>query len=354
MAVNGRTSTKRRDDNRKNIIFKTAIMMMIGAALVVFAALGWFAMNKTASTTGMGIQMKDFPFELEVRGNVIENSEVITDDELFNEGFTNGVRQSDGLGGYSDAYRTSDNNDKIFWRTGSSNEYVNGLEPGAHGAMTFYVIPSESGELDVSFDFNIRGYHAYYDENDELDELIEITDSLTDTPAKGITNAQNKKTALNYLKTHVLFFKDYDENTGYYSGFCDLDSIDFNDFIEGNNKSVVAGRDYEVTVYWIWVNDFIDLLLETNSNYSGSQMFADNNTEDREAIMEYLEDTTNNKFFDGLTDSQIETHLGNLQDNDSANDYNSLKALTDAYDDADLMIGNNVNYMLIEMTATAN
>ena len=302
----------------------------------------------------MGVSVAGMPFELEVRGNFVEYSDIITTDTMFTDEFKNGIQQEDDEGNLVNIFRTGLSNEKIVWRkSASTTAYPDGLSPDSSGELSFYVIPNQTGILNVNFDFKIRGYHAIY-ENDTLTDLVEITDSLTDSAenaAIGITSAETMKNALKYINGHILFFKGYDSDTGKYYDFCGRNSIEFNDFIDGNDKTVTQGQAYPVTVYWKWVNDFGDMFLPLTSPYASVPLFNDSNTDDRDLIFEYLEDD-NTYMFSGMTTAAISNALNDVKNPSSVTFVTSLISLTTGYDNADLDIGNNIQYILFDMTAS--
>ena len=336
------------DDDAKKGAFaglvKTASMVIFALALLVFVGLAWFTMNENVGTNGMGVRASSNPFELEVRGTAIENSSVMTGYDPFMTEFSDGVRQTEG-GLLVDKYRTDNGHESIIWRKGSLGPYSQGLMPGSSGTLTFYVIPNQTGVLDIDFLYHIRGFYAYY-QGETLSEIIEITDELTDDPSEGISDADSKKAAWHYSKGHILFFKDFED--GYYSGFCGSDAFHFEDFIEEDDKTVTKDVPYEVTVHWIWVNDFVDMVAFSNSEFAESPLFSDGNTTDRGKMLDFLKDTTNNKVFHGLTSAQIAEDLAYIEANPTS-DSARVTELTNAYDNADFEIGSNVNYILLEM-----
>lgn len=351
----GRKRTDESTKNRRRALSKTIILLLLAFLVFIFATIAWFVMSRSNTAGGMSVKAADLPFELEVRGTYIENADIMTVNSLFTDEFKNGIQQTDGEGTLINIFRTGANNEKIVWRKNSqSGSDPLGLSPGSSGELAFWVIPNQTGVLNLHFDMNIRGYHAVY-EGDTMTELIEITDSLVDSSAnaaKGIISADAKKEALKYINSHILFFRSYDSTTGLYSDFCGMDSIDFNDYISGNDKTVIKDQAYPVTIYWIWVNDIGDMFLQSTSQYASSPLFDDSDDDDREASFDYLEELKSNVFA-GMTESAITNALTDVQDSSSVTFRDSLTALTNGYDNADLDIGNNINYILIEMTAEA-
>ncbi len=353
-------SEAERQKQKKRVV-KLVLLMMLIALIIVFASIAWFAMNKAVSADTMAVTAEGSPFELEVRGPKIENE---SDFSKADETYTEGEVQDDD----DDIRQTTGAESRIMWRKAANADgtYEDGLEPNSHGTLTFWVVPKRSGPLNIEFNFDIRAFHATYNEpvgDDEptLKELFEITDELTATAENEIDedDLDNIKNARKYMHGHVLFFAQYNSSTGYYSDFLGSDKkISFGDCINpatGNKYSnnggavdVVAGQKYQVTIYWKWANTFEQMVFDANSPFKDSPLFAADDSTDRTAIFTYLKNTTNNYVFYNL--NGITTKISDVENNTS--DFNtSLTELTNAYNNADQLIGNNVDYALIEMTA---
>ncbi|WP_143055537.1 hypothetical protein [Ruminococcus sp. YRD2003] len=366
---------KERKKRLKGSLIKFGSLAVFAFVVWIFATISWFSSNSTVSGNGMGVSVASPPFELEVRGNYIENN----DDEEFsmadNE-YSEGV-DMDTL----DAFQTSGQYGKIIWRKTGANaddgHYSDGLVPNSHGKLTFWVVPNNTGTLDISFNFNIRGFIGEYEEPENedddpiLNDLLEITDSLTVANSDGLikdaADLENKNEALEFIRGHILFFSDYNPTTHYYSGFLGTGrSIRFGDCINasgvkynaGNAVSVTSGQKYPVTIYWKWANTFEQMVYDANSPKKDNPLFAPSPNDDRTAVFTYLSTTKNssemtNKVFKGLSNSEVTSALSNVQNN-TANIDSATHTLTDAYNNADSFIGNNVDYILIEMTASLN
>ena len=361
---------KEQKSKRKKALIKFGSMAVLAAVVVVFATIAWFTLNREVSTGSMAVKTSPSPFELEVRGTYIEND---ADFSKADSNYTYGEDQQT-----LNAYQTSGQSDRIIWRktsnTADDGHYTKGLEPNSHGKLTFWVVPNESGTLDINFEFGIRGFIGSFtepedeDEEPELTSLVEINDDLTIANSGGLisTAAQlaDKKAALEFIQGHILFFSDYDGT--YYSGFLGTGrSIRFGDCINpstnakynaGNPVSVTEGQKYQVTIYWKWANTFEQMVFDETSRKKDEPLFVSKNTTDRTAIYSYLSATESsemkNKVFKDLTVSAITTDLGYVQNNTTASIDSATKELTDAYNNADSFIGNNIDYIMIEMTAS--
>ena len=163
-----------------------------------------------------------------------------------------------------------------------------------------------------------------------------------------------------------MFFSDYNTTTGYYSGFLGTArSVRFGNCINpatgtkynsDNPVAVTAGEKYQVTIYWKWANTLEQMVLDETSPKKDNPLFVSTNTTDRAAIFTYLNGVTNNamdnKVFKDVTNTVITTDLGYIQNNTPGQVNNALTELTNAYNNADSFIGNNVDYILIEMNAS--
>lgn len=365
-------SEEERRKQKKRIV-KLVLLMTLIALIVVFASIAWFAMNKAVSANTMAIEANGGDYELEVQGSKVENG---SDFSKADETYTLGEVQNDD----ENIRQTTGAQSKIIWRKAASADgtYEKGLEPNSHGTLTFWVVPKRSGNLDIEFKLNIRGFHATYSEPDDpddepvLDKLFEIDDSLTGNAQNGLvkTNGdpdteliQTKKDALEYIKGHILFFSDYDSSTGYYSGFLGTGrSIKFGDCINpsaepkakynaGGAVSVIQGNKYQVTLYWKWANTFEQMVFDEESTLKDSPLFDKTNSEDKALMISYLGNTSVS-VFEGVSRETITANLAKLTNETTTDDSECSAALTDKYNDADQVIGNNLDYILIEMSAS--
>lgn len=363
---------KERKRRLRGSLIKFGALAVFAFIVWIFATIAWFSSNSSVSGNGMGVSVAPPPFELEVRGNYIENN----DDEEFSMADN---EYSEGVDMQSlDAFQTSGQYSKIIWRkagnTADDVHYSDGLVPNSHGKLTFWVVPNITGTLDIDFSFNIRGFIGDFtapddpDGNPELTDLYEIDDDLTVASSNGILQGSDdladKKLALEYIQGHILFFSNYESTTGYYSGFLGTArSIRFGDCINssgskynaGNAVSVTSGQKYPITIYWKWANTFEQMVYDANSPKKDNPLFAPSPNDDRTAVFTYLNTTKNssemtNKVFKGLSNSEITSALSNVQNNTNIDA--ATRTLTDAYNNADSFIGNNIDYVLIEMTAS--
>lgn len=360
-------------DKRRAALLKLGALLVFCVIVIVIGSISWFTMNREVSSGGMAIKTGASPFELEVRGDDIENDgDYDKADPEYDYGENQNLTPT--------SYQTSGGQGKIIWRKDGSSEadghFSNGLEPNSHGKLTFWVVPNNTGTLDIDFSFKVRGFIGSFtvpvNPNDEPDliDLYEINDTLTVASSNGLLedndDLADKRAALEYIRGHILFFSDYNSTTGYYSGFLGTArSIRFGNCINpttgakynsDNPVAVTEGEKYQVTIYWKWANTLEQMVLDETSPKKDNPLFVSTNTTDRTAIFTYLNGMTNNnmdnKVFKDVTNTMITTDLVYIQNNTSGQVNNALTELTNAYNNADSFIGNNIDYILIEMNAS--
>ena len=94
------------------------------------------------------------------------------------------------------------------------------------------------------------------------------------------------------------------------------------------------------------------MVLDNTSPYADNALFDSTDTDDFNLIFAYLNNTTTNKVFSGVSDADIATHLTTIRNGSNIN--SSLTALTNGYDAGDQLIGNNIDYIMIEMNASVS
>ncbi|MBQ9415624.1 MAG: hypothetical protein IJU20_02145 [Clostridia bacterium] len=350
----------------KKMLISSIVSLCLSIFMLGTVSIAWFTMNREVGTSGMSMAISGMPFEIEVRGQYIENE---SDFGLVND-YISGTYGSDAV--YENGEQPDENyqyfratalKDKIIWRKETQDEahghYTDGLEPNSCGELKFWVVAKQAGFHDSTFVFDIKGYHAVTHIETQngvsveiVDDVYEINDSLgnyvTEDPTLTSSMVQKKKEALSYIQGHILFFRNKDEN-GYYSGFLGTDrSFKLSDvYTEENGTYFTLGEKKLVTVYWKWANTFEQMIYD--SSYSSySPILRNASSADRTALYSYMQPSNNSMFF-GLTNSEITSDLSIVQTNGEGF-LAAVTQLSNAYNDADQEIGDKVDYIIIEMT----
>ena len=317
--------------NQKKSLIKMGAMGLLTLILLIFSSLSWFTQNRETSVGDMQIKTATLPFDIQSSGAAPD--EYVRLFGLADSEYSSGTRQ-----GNTNTYRTG-TYDQIWWRLDENDTttYSTGFRPGASGELAFEIVPKDENALKVNCKFNLRTFIS--SENAQTNVTESITE-ITDTSGTEI-----QKNARNYINGHILFFEHKTvDNKGHeiYSGFIGADGIDI---------TVPAGGDAKsVTLYWKWVNTFDQIFLKTTDSYYDYPLIEDDNTDDREDLVEYIQDNPS-KLFADISVSNTTA----VQSIDYASDHaksSFLSALNDGYNAADQIIGVNLRYFLIEMTAS--
>lgn len=317
--------------NQKKSLIKMGAMGVLTLILLIFSSLSWFTMNTQVESSGMNIKTATLPFDIQSSGAATD--EYVRLFGLADSEYSSGTRQ-----GNTNTYRTG-TYDQIWWRLDENDttSYSTGFRPGASGELSFEIVPKDENALKVNCKFNLRAFIS--SENSQTN----VTESITEiTDASG---TEIQKNARKYINGHILFFEQKNvDNKGHeiYSEFIGADGIDITVPAGGNAKSV--------TLYWKWVNTFDQIFLKTTDSYYDYPLIEDDNTDDREDLVEYIQDNPS-KLFSDISAGNT-TAVQNIDyDTDHANSA-LLSALNDGYNAADQVIGVNLRYFLIEMVAS--
>ena len=318
--------------NRRKSFIKLLFMGMLLIVVIIFASIAWFASNHDVRGKNMSVKIEPLPFE--IRSSGAATAEYTRLFGLADSTYSEGGQVDD-----TDSYETGVS-DKIWWRLESNDpdSYTEGFRPGASGVLDFEIVPKGNKAITVNCNFNLR---AFISSENALTNVTEEIEEITESRGNDL-----QKKALRAIKGHILFFENRSvdsEGHEIYSGFIGADGIDIDVPYGGNVKSV--------TLYWKWINTFDQIFLMTTDSYYDHPLIADDNTDDRDALINFIRNDPE-KFFSGISS---ENTLAVQSLNYTADHNNSalLSDLNDGYNTADQIIGVNLRYFLIEMAASS-
>ena len=315
--------------------------------LVIFASIAWFTMNKEVGTSGMGVKTVGSLYELQTSGTTATYAYFLNDEAL---GYSSGTEVSPGV------FRTGSTG-KLSLMLASDDDPMNlGLQPGRRGSFSFTIVPNSemagdsNCQLQINYTISMKGYYLSASKKEAImvyDEIIaeggtptaeqtsaaEITFNdlhLIDDLTAGEGDNDNYLVARNLMNGHLLFFDDYTN-----SKYSDL--IDFS--IPGEAK-VDFGNTKTVTINWIWPETYADIVDNEDTVIAADYL---------DDVVDYIVDNEN-YFFYNLNKSKV-TGLNEDELTSSAivNENNYLP-LSTGYNNADQCIGENVQFVLIEIT----
>ena len=324
---------------QKKRIIKIVLLMVLIALIIVFASIAWFAMNKAVSADTMAIEAAESPFELKTTG---------TEQGLYDE-FLDEVT--------SDAYAaaaTTEGHQGIKWQLTKDTSEMNnvydgtgepdmttitrldsdqyGLKPGDHGTLKFTIVSKTDADLSVALTLKNTGYKATFNSDN-----TKTRDLLTE-----VTNISVKK----FISSHILFFYKGSDNKKHL--------LTSEGFTETVTSSDVNGEK-EVTLYWVWTATLKEIL---NANIEGLND-TDASKEVRRYFFEHPEDFLKPIGTESFDDIKVTHNDDTAAEETAIANVISTKALLgreytqygSKYNDADQAIGDNANYLLVELTA---
>ncbi len=323
--------------NRAKLI-RLVSMLIFSVAILVFASIAWFTMNKDVGTSGMGVKVGPLPFELKTSGST-GLYDGFLDDTVSGYGSGSTTAESAGI---KWKLTSASNVENLYSESGTptsaqfneitrSDSEQYGLNPGDSGTLEFSIIPN-TPPVSVSFKLEVTGYKASFDSSNYKtdDDLVLVSDSAVN----------------NYKSSHILFF---------YVGEDNKKHLLTPDGFDVNNISVETSK----TLYWVWIPTLQQILdadieaLEEDAAKTASK-------EVRRYFFEnpsYFLKATGTESFTFAVEKQndinaeeaaIIANIGTYALN--GRNYSHYAGM---YNDADQTIGDNINYILIELLAGA-
>jgi hypothetical protein len=308
-------------------------MVVLLGLMLIFMTIAWFTQNREVSSGSMAIKTAPSPFELKTTG----------DTGLY-DGFLDVTVPGYGSG------TTTASSANIKWKlTKNSSEMNNrydgegtpnlreitrrdssdyGLKPGDSGTLKFSIVPNVPDELNIKLKLDVTGYEAEF----ELQNDVYYKKS---TPLTLVTNATIK----HFLASHIYFFYK--------------DSGNHKHIIGSDGFNVSVTEETEVTLYWVWpatlkeiLDENIEGLDDTGASNEVKRLFFEH--------PEYFLKTVGSESLENIVVPSMENKTA--QDAAIAQklplvygrNYTEYGAM---YNDADQAIGDNVNYILVDLTA---
>ena len=339
---NNDVDEKERKKRKKAALIKFGSLAVFAFIVWIFATISWFSSNDTTTAGGMGVSAGANGFELRVSGSNIGYSDLYSFSAVDPSYSTNDdLETGPGIGQDTIRFRISGADDKI--------------KPGTCGKLEFEIIPySNLGPSTLVYKIDIETFTAVITKVTQNETTYERVDSLSKvTSSSGVAFS-----ATNRLRTHLMFFKsatpDIDptkDPTGYHGFISDTSHFTLTPTDEDHDGI------YSAVIYWIWPNTFGQIALPIADQKTGVNAVLDitGETSDRSAITTYMTNSNNVAvFFKGS--EEYDELLSAMYDNKRReqsydNEYRKLSA---GYNAADREIGNNLDFVLLTLTADIN
>ena len=280
--------------------------------------ISWFTSSREVGGEDMQMTAYDMPFEIK-------------------------TRSSDGF--YKNIYENFQE-DAAIWQVTDAHNFSNvpaaleeeesepGLEPGDFGSLEFCIKPREDDSITLDCIFEIRAFAYVENSSTHKQELQEMSSSSSFVKS---------------LSSHIMLFEKYDTTTKKYSDLIgDDDSLRR---VLKNKTFNNTSTDEYVTIYWVWPEHLSEITNKSNAIYkiSDNAVGEEENENGYTAVIDYIA-ANKDGFFQNCTEASatVKNELLELGRTNSSQIYNKYNM---KYDNADLDIGNNINYVIISMTA---
>jgi len=353
------------EEETKRRIVITPRMIKLGTALVfsmiilIFATIAWFTMNRDVGTSKMGVKSATLPFELAAKGTSIRYENEF---KKATSSYATGSAVEIDNETYYVLGAGSDGAEGIMLRFDGNASSSGEIAPGGNGELRFYIIPKIDGNLELDIDLKVTGCYAWQKPTGEMDDedapvyetkVIEMQELTTDNSDLSDGDITKKKEAESYLQGHIMFFAK--KNTP--AAGQDEPAYYYKEPITGGVyhlklENVETDKPEEVTIYWMWPNTLGQIALKNNDSKfrNGIPVVEDVDTtpdldSDKGLVIKYLKDNKEKVFANSndVTDTII----------DNADTKANFDLLSSGYNSADLKIGENVSYFLIEIEVKA-
>ena len=341
------------------VFLRTGIIMFAALVAIIIACIAWFVSNNKVTISGTKVQSAGSEFELAAAAKPDSESSAGVYDKLLD--VQRGTKTS--IGGQN-LLATDGSHTSITWAiTGDSNMNNNnpedGIEPGASGKMTFYIISQKGGPLSVTLDLTLTGYTG------------------EETAATSLDLQKANEKAQQLLKGHVLLFAGYDSNTHSYKGWISEDAGSWSMALDSGGcvlsraengkltwsvQNANKGTAYPVTIYWVWPEMLASYLVKDRSSIGKRPiLFLDDWKENSNHLTEIPEKlfTTmcnpedNNRYFywkksEDFAGTVTVEKLSQMRTNFNPVMYGTLAVY---YNQADEYLGSNVRFVKLKLDA---
>ena len=343
--------------NEWKVFLRTGIIMSAALIVIIIACIAWFVSNNKVTISATKVQSAGSEFELAAAAKPNSETSAGVYDKLLDvpQGTKSSIKNQNFLA--TDGSHTS-----ITWAiTDDSNMNNNtevGIEPGASGKMTFYIISHKEGALSVTLDLTLTGY----------------TEEETAVTSSNLQEADKKAQQL--LEGHVLLFAGYDFDARSYKGWISKDAGPWS--MPLDSEGVVLSRDengkltwsvqnakkdtaYPVTLYWVWPEMLGSYLVKDQSSIGKRPVLFPDDWEENSKHLTELPNTLfttmcnseGNRYFywkesEDVTGTVTANKLNQMRTNFNPVMYGTLAVY---YNQADEYLGSNVRFVKLKLDA---
>lgn len=343
--------------NEWKVFLRTGIIMFAALVAIIIACIAWFVSNNEVTISGTKVQSAGSEFELAAAAKQNSETSAGVYDKLLDvpQGTKTSIESQNFLA--TDGSHTS-----ITWAitddSNMNNNTKGGIEPGASGKMTFYIISHKEGPLSVTLDLTLTGY----------------TEEETAATSSNLQEADKKAQQL--LEGHVLLFAGYDSDARSYKGWISQDAGPWSMTLD--SEKAVLSRDengkltwsvqnakkdtaYPVTLYWVWPEILGSYLVKDQSSIGKRPILfpedwkdgSNHLTELPKTLFDTMCKSEDNRYFYWKGNEEFAGTVTAEKLNQMRTDFNPVMYGTLAvyYNQADEYLGSNVRFVKLKLDA---
>lgn len=310
-------------------MLKTGAFLVATLIVLVIGTIAWFVSNDRTQATTASVSAQHDLLRLATKGDrqIAEmdylriqvdraqpDGTILTTEETLPDGETHPYNK--------ETYYYTDGG-AIALRLDGNNVSIS---PGAHGKVTFYIIPTKEGPIRTTLHLVLAGYELYNDNITSVKKARRVKD----------------ETLYALLSGHILLFENYDPKTRNYSGWLgNPDSQENRIFISIDNAEI--GVPKPVTFYWIWPLRYKSM---------ADDLFVKGSEEYKNIFAPWLSRQTKDE---SMSRYDIENYYFNriFLTNRKSEDLSDPVFTNDAYNRADEYIGTHADYLFLSIQTYA-
>lgn len=339
------------------VFLRTGIIMFAALVAIIIACIAWFVSNNKVTISGTKVQSAGSEFELAAAAKQDSESSAGVYDKLLDvrAGIETSIESQKFLA--TDGSHTS-----ITWAitddSNMNNNTKGGIEPGASGKMTFYIISQKDGPLSVTLDLTLTGYTG------------------EETAATSLDLQKANEKAQQLLEGHVLLFAGYDSDARSYKGWISEDAGPWSMTLDSEGgvlsraengkltwsvQNANKGTAYPVTIYWVWPEMLGSYLVKDQSSIGKRPVLFPDDWEENSKHLTELPKTLfttmcnseGNRYFywkesKDFAETVREEKLSQMRTNFNPVMYGTLAVY---YNQADEYLGSNVRFVKLKLDA---
>lgn len=343
--------------NEWKVFLRTGIIMFAALVAIIIACIAWFVSNNKVTISGTKVQSAGSEFELAAVAKPNGEKSAGVYDKLLDvpTGTEISIKNKKFLA--TDGSHTS-----ITWAItddcNMNNNTKGGIEPGASGKMTFYIISHKEGPLSVTLDLTLAGYTG------------------AETAAKSSDLKMADEKAQQLLEGHVLLFAGYDSVTRSYKGWISEDAGSWSMTLDSEEavlsraengkltwsvKNANKDTAYPVTLYWVWPEMLGSYLVKDQNSIGKRPILFPEDWKDESSHLTELPQTLfttmcnpyDNRYFYWKESEEFAGTVTPEKLNQMRTDFNPVMYGTLAvyYNQADEYLGSNVRFVKLKLDA---